>query len=346
MQKHLRKLKSVILTNASNNWEQYAEDHSRENTVIQTLQCLLKIAELSNTASEPAAVVSTSILTTLTDDQINMDVSTSRPRLRSFNSTRLGPGGGLSYNYHHQLSTALPSKNAILTPTTPPHRPLSGDSCDADYFSTRASYICPDSELEFSENDQDDFYLTADEGYEADGEIQEISETEGVSEVAELWNSFQPSSRYRTHILHEGICRLVVDILIELSQKCCENPSGWSDNLAQLLNRLFVIREYLGGPLFLLKGFAPILKCNDVRLRELQQCILELIVDLNSPEVLSIFFGILSSKNPPVDILIKYMNYICTNTLKKCQPSVELEFPVNIGKFENCFYYLISRKQF
>ncbi|XP_065359183.1 lysosomal-trafficking regulator [Calliphora vicina] len=325
MQKHLRKLKSVILTNACNNWEQHAEEHSRENTVIQTLQCLLKIAELSNCVNEPAAVVSTSILTSATEDQTNLGEM--RPRTRSFNSSRLG--GGISYNYH-QLSTALPSKNAILTPTTPPQRPLSGESGDADYFSTRASYICADSELEFSENEQDDFYLTADEGYEADGEIQEISETEGVSEVGELWHSFQPSSRYRTHILHEGICRLVVDILIELSQKCCQKPLGWCDNLAQLINRLFVIREYLGGPLFLLKGFAPVLKCHDVRLRELQQCILELIVDLNSPEVLAIFFGILSSKNPPADILVKYMNYICTNTLKKCQPSVELEFPVNI----------------
>ncbi|KAI8121400.1 hypothetical protein FF38_05913 [Lucilia cuprina] len=325
MQKHLRKLKSVILTNACNNWEQHSEEHSRENTVIQTLQCLLKIAELSNCANEPAAVVSTSILTTVTEDQTNLNEL--RPRTRSFNSSRLG--GGISYNYH-QLTTALPSKNAILTPTTPPQRPLSGESGDADYFSTRASYICADSELEFSENDQDDFYLTADEGYEADGEIQEISETEGMSEVGELWHSFQPSSRYRTHILHEGICRLVVDILIELSQKCCANPLGWCDNLAQLINRLFVIREYLGGPLFLLRGFAPVLKCHDVRLRELQQSILELIIDLNSPEVLSIFFGILSSKNPPVDILVKYMNYICANTLKKCQPSVELEFPVNI----------------
>lgn len=327
MQKHLRKLKNVILTNASNNWEQHAEEHSRENTIIQTLQCLLKIAELSNCANEPAAVVSTSILTSATEDQTNL--SEMRPRARSFNSSRLG--GGISYNYH-QMSTALPSKNALFTPTTPPQRPLSGESGDADYFSTRASYICADSELEFSENDQDDFYLTADEGYEADGEIQEISETEGMSEVGELWHSFQPSSRYRTHILHEGICRLVVDILIELSHKCSEDPLGWNDNLAQLINRLFVIREYLGGPLFLLKGFAPVLKCHDVRLRELQQCILELIVDLNTPEVLSTFFGILSSKNPPVDILVKYMNYICANTLKKCQPSVELEFPVNVGK--------------
>ncbi|TMW51472.1 hypothetical protein DOY81_003443 [Sarcophaga bullata] len=325
MQKHLRKLKSVILSNATCNWEEHSEEHSRENTVIQTLQCLLKIAELSNCAKEPAGVVTPSILTSTTEDQTNLtDI---RPRTRSFNSSRLG--GEISYNYH-QLSTALPSKNTVLTATTPPQRPLSGESGDVDYLSTRASYICGDSELEFSENEQDDFYLTADEGYEADGEIQELSETEGISDVVDLWHPFQPSSRYRTHILHDGICRLVVDILIELGQRCCQNPLGWCDSLAQLINRLYVIREYLGGPLFLLKGFTPVLKCNDVRLRELQQRILELIVDMNSPEVLTIFFGILSSKNPPIDILVKYMNYVCTNTMKKCQPSVELEFPVNI----------------
>ncbi|XP_073836840.1 lysosomal-trafficking regulator mauve [Musca autumnalis] len=329
MQKHLRKLKMVILANAANNWEQHAEEHNRENTVIQTLQCLLKIAELSNMSNEPAAVVtSTSCLTSVTADEHVQQRLGLNARRKSCNSSRIC-GQWVSYNYP-LLSTGLPSKNVLATPITPSQtRPLSGESCDVDFFSTRASVNCPDSELELSENDQDDFYLTADEGYEADGEIQDISETEALSEVGELWHSFQPSSRYRTHILHEGICRLVVDILIELSQKCCESPvAGWCDNLAQLVNRLFVIREYLGGPLFLLQGFAPILKCNDSRLRELQQCILELIVDLNSPEVLTVFFSILSSKNPPVDILVKYMHYICSNTLKKCSASVELEFPM------------------
>lgn len=327
MQKHLRKLKNVIITNACDNWEQHTEDHSKENSIVQALQCLLKIAELSNCTNQPAAVVSTSVLNSATEDQTNL--SDIRPRTRSFNSSRLG--GGIPFNYH-QLATVLPSKNSFLTPPTPPQGPLSGNSCDVDYFSTHASFIYADSELEFSENDQDDFYLTADEGYEADGEVQEISETEVISEVAELWHTFQPASRYRTYVLHDGICRLVVDILIELSQKCIERPSIWCANLTQLINRLFVIREYLGGPLFLLKGFAPVLNCHHAHLRELQQCILELIVDLNTPEVLSTFFGILSSKSPPVDILVKYMHYICTNTLRKCQPSVELEFPVNVGK--------------
>lgn len=328
MQKHLRKLKSVILLNATYNWEEYSEEQTRENNVIQTLQCLLKIAELSNCSNEPAAIVSPTIVTSATEDKKNSTVII--PRTKSFNSSRLG--GEIAYNYH-QSSKALPSKKTLPTPTKPPQRQLLGESGEVEYFPTRASYICGDSELEFSENEQDDFHLVSDEGgYEADCEIQEQSEIEGISYVADLWHPFQPSSRYRTHVLHEGISRLVVDILMELSQRCCHNPLGWCDSLTQLINRLYVIREYLGGPLFLLKGFSPVLKRNDVRLRELQQRILELIVDINSPEVLTIFFGLLSSKNPPIDILVKYMNHICANTMKKCQPSVELEFPINIGR--------------
>uniref|UniRef100_A0A1A9W7K7 Lysosomal-trafficking regulator n=1 Tax=Glossina brevipalpis TaxID=37001 RepID=A0A1A9W7K7_9MUSC len=340
MHKHLRKLKTLILNRANNNWEQYGEEHSRENLVLQALQTLLRIAELSNTENEPAAVINPSIVTTVTDEINNLGDLQTPSCSRSSKCPRLKQSNSISYNYH-QLPLGLPSKNSCLTPSSPPQRPLSGESVDNDYFSTRESLICADSELELSENEHDDFYLTADEGYDADAEIPEVSETEvGVSDggggggagggTADLWHSFQPSSRYRTHILHEGICCMVIDILIELSEKCCLNPAGWCENLAQLMNRLFVIRDYLGGPLVLLKGFGPILQCNDVRLRELQQSILELIVDLNTPDVLQIFFSILASRNPPIDILINYINYICANTLKRAHPSVELEFPVNI----------------
>ncbi|KAL9905520.1 lysosomal-trafficking regulator mauve isoform 2-T7 [Glossina fuscipes fuscipes] len=352
MHKHLRKLKTLILNRANNNWEQYGEEHSRENLVLQALQTLLRIAELSNTENEPAAVINPSIVTTVTDEVNNLRDVPTPSCSRSIKCPRLKEPNAVSYNYH-QLPIGLPSKNSCLTPSTPPQRPLSGKSDDNDYFSTRASLICADSELELSENEPDDFYLTADEGYDADAEIPEVSETEGgVSDggagggggaggaggggggggggTTDLWHPFQPSSRYRTHMLHEGICCLVIDILIELSEKCCLNPTGWCENLAQLMNRLFVIRDYLGGPLVMLKGFGPILQCNDARLRELQQSILELVVDLNTPDVLQIFFSILASKNPPIDILINYMNYICANTLKRAHPSVELEFPVNI----------------
>lgn len=262
MQKHLRKLRAIILAHASDNWADHGEQHARDNAVIQTLQTLLKIAELSSTHSEagPGAVSSPSGDSQQQQPQL-------RPRARSFNSG--------SVELPRLQPAKLPAKNSLATPPTPRRRPTSSEATvgvDADYFSTRASLSCAaDSELELSENEHE-FYLTADEGYEADGEIADVSESEcemqgGTLAPNESWTPFQPSSRYRTHIMHQGLSQLVVQMLAELSQLCMKQPNGWTDSLTQLANRLFVIRDYLGGPLCLLKGFAPILSCSDPRLR-------------------------------------------------------------------------------
>lgn len=257
MQKHLRKLKAIILSNASSDWSEHGEQHARDNAVIQTLQTLLKIAELSSTHNEPAGVVANS--------PTGVSAQT-RPRARSFNSG--------SVELPRPQTVKLPAKNSLATPPTPRRRPNSSDAAlgDADYFSTRASLSCAaDSELELSENEQE-FYLTADEGYEADGEIAELSESEcelngGGAAANESWTPFQPSSRYRSHIMHEGLSQLVVQMLVELSVMCMRQPSGWTESLTQLANRLFVIRDYLGGPLCLLQGFAPVLSSSDAKLR-------------------------------------------------------------------------------
>lgn len=247
MQKHLRKLKAIILSNATSNWTEHGEQHARDNAVIQTLQMLLKIAELSSTHNEPSGVAAPP-----------------------------SPSAAVQ-------TVKLPARNSLATPPTPrrpPRRPNSSDGAtgDADYFSTRASLSCAaDSELELSENEQEqDYYLTADEGYEADGEIAELSESEcdlnagGAATVNDSsWTPFQPSSRYRSHIMHEGLSQLVVQLLVELSLLCMRQraSSGWTESLTQLANRLFVIRDYLGGPLCLLQGFAPVLSCSEPKLR-------------------------------------------------------------------------------
>ncbi|KAH8345641.1 hypothetical protein KR067_000178, partial [Drosophila pandora] len=323
MQKHLRKLRAIILAHASDNWADHGEQHARDNAVIQTLQTLLKIAELSSTHSDagPGAVSSPSGDSQQQQPQL-------RPRARSFNSG--------SVELPRLQPAKLPAKNSLATPPTPRRRPTSSEATvgvDADYFSTRASLSCAaDSELELSENEHE-FYLTADEGYEADGEIADVSESEcemqgGTMGPNESWTPFQPSSRYRTHIMHQGLSQLVVQMLAELSQLCMKQPNGWTDSLTQLANRLFVIRDYLGGPLCLLKGFAPILSCSDPRLRELQQSILELIPHLNTPEVLQCYYSILGSRQPPVDLLIRHMHHISSGSLRKPQPCMELEFPI------------------
>ncbi|XP_068142089.1 lysosomal-trafficking regulator isoform X1 [Drosophila tropicalis] len=342
MQKHLRKLKAIILGHASSNWQEHGEQHARDNAVIQTLQTLLKIAELSSTHNEPAGVVVSSPSAESTNNP------QPRPRARSFNSG--------SVELPRQMQPVkLPAKNSMATPPTPRRRPASSEINvgDADYFSTRASLSCAaDSELELSENEQE-FYLTADEGYEADGEIAELTESEcelnggaggggpggagggtggtaGGGAANESWTPFQPSSRYRTHIMHQGLSQLVVQMLVELSLLCIKQPNGWTESLTQLANRLFVIRDYLGGPLCLLRGFAPILSCSDPRLRELQQSILELITHLNTPDVLHCYYSILASKQPPVDLLMRHMHHISAVSLRKCQPCMELEFPITI----------------
>ncbi|KAH8398321.1 hypothetical protein KR215_005837, partial [Drosophila sulfurigaster] len=328
MQKHLRKLKAIILSNASSNWSEHGEQHARDNAVIQTLQTLLKIAELSSTHhnNEPAGVAAVS-------DTPSADSTQPRPRARSFNS------GSVELPRPQTTAVKLPAKNSLATPPTPRRRPNSSEAAmgaDADYFSTRASLSCAaDSELELSENEQD-YYLTADEGYEADGEIAELTESEcelnGGAAVAanESWLPFQPSSRYRSHIMHEGLSQLVVQMLVELSLLCMRQPAGWTESLTQLANRLFVIRDYLGGPLCLLQGFAPVLSSSDAKLRELQQSILELISQLNTPDVLNCYFGILASKQPPIELLMRHMHHICAFSLRKAQPCMELEFPITI----------------
>ncbi|XP_016976748.2 lysosomal-trafficking regulator [Drosophila rhopaloa] len=318
MQKHLRKLRAIILNHATYNWTDHGDQHARDNAVIQTLQTLLKIAELSSTHQEPAGVVSSP----------SGDSQQPRPRARSFNSG--------SVELPRLQPVKLPAKNSLATPPTPRRRPNSSEvnvGVDADYFSTRASLSCAaDSELELSENEHE-FYLTADEGYEADGEIADLSESEceingGVMAANESWTPFQPSSRYRTHIMHQGLSQLVVQMLAELSLLCIKQPNGWTESLTQLANRLFVIRDYLGGPLCLLKGFAPILSCSDPRLRELQQSILELVTHLNTPEVLQCYYSILASRQPPVDLLMRHMHHISSGSLHKAQPYMELDFPI------------------
>lgn len=247
MQKYLRKLKSLILAYADENEINHFDEHTplNENAILQILQTLLKIAELSHTLNEPGAIASCSISTNATGETAD---------------------NGIKYRGHSSyLTNLLPTKTIINTPSTP-KRLVTSESGDGDYFSTKASIMMPDSELEMSEGDED-YYATADEGYEADVEVMEATDTEVEIEVDELWNSFQPASRYRTHVLHEGLCRLVIEIMIELSVKCIKNPDAWTDNLTQLANRLFVVRESLGGSLFLLKGFAPLLSCNDSRLK-------------------------------------------------------------------------------
>lgn len=130
---------------------------------------------------------------------------------------------------------------------------------------------------------------------------------------------------------HEGLCHVVIDILIELSKRCLKDPLFWPKYLIQIATRLGTIRESIGGSLYLIRGFSKILACNDPRLRDLQKSILELITDVNTPETLSAYLNILSGDNAPVDLLLPRLVYL-GKAAYHVQPSFALEFPsINNG---------------
>lgn len=144
-------------------------------------------------------------------------------------------------------------------------------------------------------------------------------------------NSQIPSSRYRTQIVHADICRIVVDILIELSKRCLDQPEFWPKYLLPIVLQLSAIRDSIGGSLYILKGFAAILECSDVRLRDFQKAVLELVTDVDTPDTLTAYFGILASgTKPPVDLLLSRLIYLGSSGLR-AQPNAQLTFPTVNG---------------
>lgn len=134
------------------------------------------------------------------------------------------------------------------------------------------------------------------------------------------------SSRYGNHVVHEGMCRVVIDILIELGKRCLKEPLFWPKHLIQIATRLGTIRESIGGSLYLIRGFSKVLASDDSRLRDLQKSITELITDIDSPETLSAYLNIFSGENPPVDILLPRLVFLGSMAYN-VQPSFELQFP-------------------
>lgn len=136
----------------------------------------------------------------------------------------------------------------------------------------------------------------------------------------------------KTHIIHAEIYRIVIDVLIELSKKCVEEPHYWPNYLIQVATRVSSISEAIyGGSLYLIKGFKLILECSDYRLRELQKTILELITDISTPEVFSLYLAILASDSPPIDLLLPKLLVLSKKTYQ-IQPNVEITFPTINGK--------------
>uniref|UniRef100_A0A182W1K3 Lysosomal-trafficking regulator n=1 Tax=Anopheles minimus TaxID=112268 RepID=A0A182W1K3_9DIPT len=171
----------------------------------------------------------------------------------------------------------------------------------------------------------DDSYTTArEDGYEGDVEFDPYCPTE-LNARKDPTGGKKPCSTNR--MPNEQICTIVTEILVELSGRCVERPEHWCPVLAQMVVKLNIIRNYLGGSLYLIRGFATVLQTSDARLKELQAAIVELIVDLDVPEVLIKFMQLLVHKDPPVQlILTKLTNLFEAGSGVECYQCVQ--FPV------------------
>lgn len=114
--------------------------------------------------------------------------------------------------------------------------------------------------------------------------------------------------------------------MIDLSKRCLDDPSFWPGYLMQIAVRFAAIREAIGSSLYLIRGFTPILESSDPRLRDFQKSILELITDINTPESLTAYLSIMTSQQPPIDLLLPRLIYL-GGFSHRLQPSVALRFP-------------------
>lgn len=118
----------------------------------------------------------------------------------------------------------------------------------------------------------------------------------------------------------------MTDILIDLSRRCLDDHEFSINNLMEIASRLFSIRDLLGGSMYLIRGFSAVLETNEVRLRDFQKAILDLITDLNTPDVLSAYLTLMTSENPPLDLLLNRLMFL-GSSVQYTQPSIEVEFP-------------------
>lgn len=95
--------------------------------------------------------------------------------------------------------------------------------------------------------------------FQGDEEYLTTVDTEGSQSFHA--RSFPAAIAFRN--TNEHICKLVVEVLMDLSKRCVEKPDQWQpDVLISLAQRLSCMKTYLGGSEFLLKGFSAILQSN------------------------------------------------------------------------------------
>lgn len=83
--------------------------------------------------------------------------------------------------------------------------------------------------------------------------------------------------------------------------------------------------------MFILKGFATVLECSDHRLGDFQKAILELVTDVNTPDTLTAYLGILANgTQPPIEMLLPRLIFLGSHG-QRAQPNAYLRFPTIDG---------------
>ncbi|XP_070492270.1 lysosomal-trafficking regulator [Chironomus tepperi] len=198
---------------------------------------------------------------------------------------------------------------------------------DLDISSVKIHSSDSDDE-KFDADNETETYFSADENYDADEEYYSTAAEEFESQTF----SFNTISNFKN--TNEHICKLVIEILMNLSIRYLENRDQWDPEvMTSLMRRISCMNKYFGGSDFIIKGFSPVLSLNEAELEKLQKGILDLIGDLNSPEILKACFSLLTNNNVPVELIISRIEAICNQeTFPK--PFNSVKYPICQNKLD------------
>jgi hypothetical protein len=227
----LEQLRALITTHSIQYW------HSLDNgiAILNALQALLKVAESRNSCC---------------------------PSKYCTVSECLSEEGGDCAAENPQRDLKIVDVHSLSSHTGCEYMLKSLQQTAAEYY---------ESDIENSDDNEtiEDLYQTADEGYDADAEAAAVTFNE-MSESDEngvMQSGYCPASNFRNRVVYDNLCKIVVEILFDLSQKCLQESTFWPSLLTQLANRLAMVRDSIGGSKFLLAGFQPVLESNDVWLQ-------------------------------------------------------------------------------
>ncbi|XP_058120974.1 lysosomal-trafficking regulator [Anopheles ziemanni] len=207
--------------------------------------------------------------------------------------------------------------------------PTRSSSCEEDDRLSDPPRSYHDEQVQDDASSTDESYTTArEDGYEGDVEIEPYSPQELLAKKEAKAGRGKPCDSDRSLAVSVQICNIVTELLVELSARCVERPDHWCQALAQMIVKLNMIRTHLGGSLYLIRGFALVLRTNDSRLKELQASIMDLIVDLDNPQVLVKYVQLLGEKDPPVQLILTKLTNLFETTSSGLECYQSIHYPV------------------